>query len=98
MGMYTVDCTKCKTPFAWFSGNYDQVCGNCLQKQGIVYYSANGPFPVNKEIDKGNQDIDNKIKLMKEYLFAKYKEEDWHGVMDAAADIRELVAKKSVLK
>jgi hypothetical protein len=27
---------------------------------------------------------------MREYLLMKIHEEDWHGVMDAAADLREI--------
>lgn len=30
---------------------------------------------------------------MKEYLFLKISQEDWHGVADAAMDIREIIAK-----
>ena len=29
---------------------------------------------------------------MKQYLLLKYSQGDWHGVMDAAADLRELEA------
>jgi hypothetical protein len=36
--------------------------------------------------------------LMKEYLMMCVRKEDWHGVMDASADIREIVAKLSVLR
>jgi len=35
--------------------------------------------------------IEEQIRIMKEYLLMKYHQEDWHGVMDAAADIRELL-------
>lgn len=28
--------------------------------------------------------------IMKDYLFLKIKEEDWHGVCDAANDLREI--------
>lgn len=35
--------------------------------------------------------------LMKGYLQMCVRKEDWHGVMDASADIREIVAKLSVL-
>lgn len=37
------------------------------------------------------------LQLMKEYLIMCVRKEDWHGVMDASADIREIVAKLSVL-
>jgi len=32
--------------------------------------------------------------VMIEYLFLKIRQEDWHGVADAAMDIREMEAKK----
>jgi hypothetical protein len=35
---------------------------------------------------------------MTEYLKLKMKQEDWHGVADAAMDIREIVAKLNVLE
>lgn len=31
--------------------------------------------------------------VMIEYLFLKIRQEDWHGVADAAMDIREMEAK-----
>lgn len=37
--------------------------------------------------------LKNKIKIMKKYLLLKFREGDWHGVSDAANDIRELLAK-----
>lgn len=33
--------------------------------------------------------------VMIEYLFLKIRQEDWHGVADAAMDIREMEAKCS---
>lgn len=35
--------------------------------------------------------------LMKDYLLMCFRKEDWHGVMDASADIREIVSKLSIL-
>jgi hypothetical protein len=29
MGVYTVPCIACKTPFQWFSGNQQQICDAC---------------------------------------------------------------------
>lgn len=37
------------------------------------------------------------LALMKRYLQMCVRKEDWHGVMDASADIREIVAKLSML-
>lgn len=44
------------------------------------------------------QQVQEKIELMKKYLLMKFYEEDWHGVMDAAADLRELVVKLNMRK
>lgn len=38
------------------------------------------------------------LALMKEYLLLCVRKEDWHGVMDASADIREIVARLSILE
>jgi len=37
-------------------------------------------------------------KSMVEYLLLKVEQEDWHGIADAAMDIREIVAKISMLE
>lgn len=42
-------------------------------------------------------ELERHLKLMKAYLSLCVDREDWHGVMDAAADIREIVAKCSML-
>jgi hypothetical protein len=42
--------------------------------------------------------VQEKIELMKRYLLMKFNEGDWHGVMDAAADLRELEVKKVLQK
>lgn len=35
-------------------------------------------------------DVNQRLKLMRSYLRMRDELNDWHGVMDAAADIREL--------
>ena len=35
-----------------------------------------------------------KLKIMRRYLLLKFAEGDWHGVADAAMDIRELLARR----
>ena len=37
--------------------------------------------------------LEEKIALMKKYLLLKFEEGDWHGVADAAMDLRELLAR-----
>lgn len=37
------------------------------------------------------------LSLMRDYLVMCVRKEDWHGVMDASADIREIIAKLSML-
>jgi len=36
--------------------------------------------------------LEKRLKQMREYLLLKYDEEDYHGIADAAMDIREIVA------
>lgn len=36
--------------------------------------------------------VDTKREVMIAYLMQKVEEQDWHGVMDAAADLREIDA------
>jgi hypothetical protein len=42
--------------------------------------------------------LHEQIELMKKYLLMKFETNDYHGVADAAMDIRELLAKIEVLK
>jgi len=42
--------------------------------------------------------LESDFNLMKDYLQMCVRKEDWHGVMDASADIREIVAKLGILK
>lgn len=39
-------------------------------------------------------DIDEAEEIMTEYLFLKIQQKDWHGVSDAANDLREMNARK----
>lgn len=39
----------------------------------------------------------DEVDLMERYLKLRLRHRDWHGVMDAAADIRELEARISCL-
>jgi hypothetical protein len=42
--------------------------------------------------------LESRFERMRQYLLLKYEEEDWHGVMDAAADIREIVVQLKLIK
>ena len=42
--------------------------------------------------------LEKKIAGMTQYLLLKVEEKDWHGVADAAMDIRELEAKLGVYR
>jgi hypothetical protein len=42
--------------------------------------------------------LDNRLKLYEAYLLMKVQERDWHGVADAAMDIRELEAQRRLLE
>lgn len=39
----------------------------------------------------------DQIELLKKYLLMKFEQGDWHGVMDAAADLRELQVKRDTM-
>lgn len=41
--------------------------------------------------------LEKRLDRMKNYLLLKYEEGDWHGVADAAMDIREIIAKLEVI-
>lgn len=43
-------------------------------------------------------DLEASIATMRGYLLHKFALDDWHGVMDAAADLRELVVRKLVIE
>lgn len=40
--------------------------------------------------------IDERIEVLIKYLYAKAEERDWHGVSDAANDLRVLDTKKEI--
>lgn len=42
-------------------------------------------------------ELNRQKELMIQYLYMRADMKDWHGVMDASADIREIEAKLSVL-
>lgn len=44
------------------------------------------------------ESLTKQLERMKSYLLLKYEVSDWHGVADAAMDIREIEAKMSVIK
>lgn len=41
--------------------------------------------------------LEERRKVMKEYLQHRVDDEDWHGVMDASADLREIDTEIRVL-
>lgn len=50
-----------------------------------------------KKINDQIEDLHVQKRQMTEYLLLKVKQEDWHGVADAAMDIREIVTRLNVL-
>ena len=42
--------------------------------------------------------LEKQLERMKSYLLLKFEVADWHGVADAAMDIREIEAKLTILK
>lgn len=53
---------------------------------------------INKLIIKKQKQLETKVELMKAYLDVKREEEEWHGVEDAASDIRDLLAALEALE
>lgn len=47
--------------------------------------------------EQETRQLERDFALMKDYLLMCFRKEDWHGVMDASADIREIVSKLSIL-
>jgi len=44
------------------------------------------------------QDLERQVKQLVDYVCLKIEQTDWHGVSDAANDIRELEAQIKLLK
>lgn len=55
-------------------------------------------YPIRSKNPVSAEALDTDLLLMKDYLQMCVRKEDWHGVMDASADIREILAKLSVLR
>lgn len=51
-----------------------------------------------EDLVEKSEKLEKRLKGMKEYLLLKFDEEDWHGVADAAMDIRELIAELKCVK
>lgn len=45
------------------------------------------------ELSEGILELEKDIEIMKAYLLLKFRLGDWHGVSDAANDIREMIGK-----
>lgn len=48
--------------------------------------------------DHHRQQLEAHVRTMVDYLRMKLEQRDWHGVADAAMDIRELEAKLDLLR
>lgn len=44
------------------------------------------------------QQVEHSLAVMHQYLLVRLAANDWHGVMDASADIREMLAEQRALK
>lgn len=53
--------------------------------------------PIRDSVERRSGQLKQDLQLMKDYMIMCVRKEDWHGVMDASADIREIVAKLSML-
>jgi LSD1 subclass zinc finger protein len=69
MGVYSIECNSCGIPFNWFSGNRDQRCAVCVEKE------KKDSFPMDRFTDKDFDEFMEKNKSLMEAL-AKSKEVD----------------------
>jgi len=37
MGLYPIDCPKCRKPHLWWSGNLDTRCPDCVKKEAGLH-------------------------------------------------------------
>ena len=51
-----------------------------------------------KKINKKIKELNKRLNVMKIYLDMKREEEEWHGIEDAASDIRDIEAQIYVLE
>jgi len=51
-----------------------------------------------KKIEDKKKQLQKRLDGLKQYLLLKYEDEDWHGIMDAAADIREISVQIDLLE
>ncbi len=42
------------------------------------------------EVGKTKESLEKDRGILKEYLLSKFNSEDWHGVQDAASDLRDI--------
>lgn len=57
-----------------------------------------GTTPASRGPVTSEADLESAVELMVAYLRLRLEMRDWYGVMDAAADLRELEAKLSVVR
>ena len=53
---------------------------------------------VEKNLKDRIEKLESRFNGMQNYLNLKFDEEDWHAVMDASADIREILAELKILR
>lgn len=78
-------CPKCGTGYATLGGSntevsiINEICNRCKHTTSV---------------DKTSNRSNYKLETLKKYLLDKVEEGDWHGVSDAANDIRVLLARE----
>lgn len=51
-----------------------------------------------KDLEEIKETLENRLEKMKTYLLLKFEEGDYHGVADAAMDIREIEAQLNLIE
>lgn len=61
MGLYPIDCPKCKKPHIWFSGNSDQRCSECSKPREwfLQMHTDEGFDPIALEVNEKQHDEDD---------------------------------------
>ena len=60
-------------------------------------YIDDDPAPMGKRDHEANDRMRAEVATLRTYLTQRMARDDWHGVMDAAADIREIEAGLQIL-
>jgi len=73
VGLYTIDCIKCKKSFQWFSSNPIQICGDCLTPA----------------VQKAVKSLYEKMMKDEEVIKSLQKNSEWKGIEAQLDELNE---------